>query len=47
MALKQAYPDLKILPSVGGWTLSDPFFFMHDKAKRDVFVASVKEFLQT
>ncbi|PKQ81797.1 glycoside hydrolase [Aeromonas sobria] len=47
MALKQAYPDLKILPSVGGWTLSDPFYFMHDKAKRDVFVASVKEFLQT
>ncbi|MGL4895451.1 MAG: glycosyl hydrolase family 18 protein, partial [Shewanella sp.] len=47
MALKQAYPDLKILPSIGGWTLSDPFFFMHDKAKRATFVASVKEFLQT
>lgn len=47
MALKQANPDLKILPSVGGWTLSDPFFFFGDKAKRDVFVASVKEFLQT
>ncbi|MGL4249141.1 MAG: glycosyl hydrolase family 18 protein [Aeromonas sp.] len=46
MALKQAYPDLKILPSIGGWTLSDPFFLMHDKAKRDVFVASVKEFLR-
>ncbi|MCU7977737.1 glycosyl hydrolase family 18 protein [Shewanella sp. SW36] len=47
MALKQAHPDLKILPSVGGWTLSDPFFFFGDKAKRDIFVASVKEFLQT
>lgn len=47
MALKQAYPDLKILPSVGGWTLSDPFFFFGDKTKRDIFVASVKEFLQT
>lgn len=47
MALKQAYPDLKILPSVGGWTLSDPFYFLGDKAKRDTFVASVKEFLQT
>ena len=47
MALKQAYPDLKILPSVGGWTLSDPFYFLGDKTKRDVFVASVKEFLQT
>lgn len=47
MALKQAYPDLKILPSVGGWTLSDPFYFFGDKVKRDRFVASVKEFLQT
>ncbi len=47
MALKQAYPDLKILPSVGGWTLSDPFYFLGDKTKRDTFVASVKEFLRT
>ena len=47
MALKQARPDLKILPSVGGWTLSDPFYFLGDKTKRDTFVASVKEFLQT
>ncbi|EGM70813.1 glycosyl hydrolase family 18 protein [Shewanella sp. HN-41] len=47
MALKQAHPELKILPSVGGWTLSDPFFFLGDKTKRDTFVASVKEFLQT
>ncbi|MBS4688510.1 glycoside hydrolase [Aeromonas sobria] len=47
MALKQAYPNLKILPSVGGWTLSDPFYFLGDKTKRDVFVGSVKEFLQT
>lgn len=47
MALKQAQPDLKILPSVGGWTLSDPFYFLGDKVKRDRFVASVKEFLQT
>ncbi|MCS3454831.1 chitinase [Aeromonas sp. BIGb0405] len=47
MALKQAHPDLKILPSVGGWTLSDPFYFLSDKTKRDTFVASVKEFLQT
>ncbi|MBK5145243.1 glycoside hydrolase [Budviciaceae bacterium BWR-B9] len=47
MALKQAYPNLKILPSVGGWTLSDPFYKLGDKAKRDRFVASVKEFLKT
>lgn len=47
MALKQRYPDLKILPSVGGWTLSDPFHGFTTKANRDTFVASVKKFLQT
>jgi chitinase len=47
MALKQRYPDLKILPSVGGWTLSDPFHGLTDKKNRDVFVASVKKFLKT
>ncbi|MEO2279606.1 glycosyl hydrolase family 18 protein [Pseudoalteromonas pernae] len=47
MALKQRYPDLKIVPSVGGWTLSDPFYSFTDKANRDTFVASMKEFLKT
>lgn len=47
MSLKQARPDLKILPSIGGWTLADPFFFFTDKTKRARFVYSVKEFLQT
>ncbi|WP_312188789.1 glycosyl hydrolase family 18 protein [Leclercia sp.] len=47
MALKKAHPGLKILPSIGGWTLSDPFFQMHDNAIRARFVSSVKEFLQT
>ncbi|EGU35271.1 Chitinase [Vibrio sp. N418] len=47
MALKQRYPDLKIIPSIGGWTLSDPFFDFTTKANRDTFVASVKRFLQT
>ena len=47
MALKQRNPDLKIIPSVGGWTLSDPFYSFTDKSKRDIFVASVKKFLTT
>ena len=47
MALKQRNPDLKILPSVGGWTLSDPFYGFIDKANRDTFVASMKQFLKT
>ncbi|WP_428772610.1 glycosyl hydrolase family 18 protein [Vibrio sp.] len=47
MALKQRNPDLKIIPSVGGWTLSDPFFDFTSKANRDTFVASVKRFLTT
>ncbi|EPF0317238.1 glycosyl hydrolase family 18 protein [Enterobacter chuandaensis] len=47
IALKKAHPQLKILPSIGGWTLSDPFFDMHDAKKRATFIKSVKEYLQT
>ncbi|AIE47750.1 chitinase [Peridroma alphabaculovirus] len=47
MALKRAYPHLKVLPSIGGWTLSDPFFHMHDKAARQTFIDSVQEYLVT
>ncbi len=47
MALKQRNPDLKVLPSVGGWTLSDPFYGFTEKANRDVFVGSMKKFLKT
>ncbi|MEZ8930384.1 MULTISPECIES: glycosyl hydrolase family 18 protein [unclassified Vibrio] len=47
MALKQRNPDLKIIPSIGGWTLSDPFFDFTTKANRDTFIASVKKFLNT
>jgi chitinase len=38
---------VKVLPSVGGWTLSDPFFSMAgNDANRKVFVDSVITFLQ-
>ncbi|PKF61976.1 chitinase [Psychromonas sp. psych-6C06] len=47
MALKQGQPHLTILPSVGGATLSDPFHGFTNKANRDTFVASAKEFLKT
>ncbi|MCF2857919.1 glycosyl hydrolase family 18 protein [Pseudoalteromonas sp. SMS1] len=47
MALKQRYPDLKIIPSIGGWTLSDPFYFMEQDANRKVFVESCRKFLRT
>nr|WUR10819.1 chitinase [Calliteara abietis nucleopolyhedrovirus] len=45
MAIKKAHPHLKILPSIGGWTLSDPFYQMDEPAKRRTFVDSVREFL--
>lgn len=45
--LKQRYPHLTILPSVGGWTLSTPFYAMaSDAAKRQVFVESVIAFIR-
>ncbi|EMD9436702.1 chitinase [Burkholderia cepacia] len=47
MAAKKRNPDLKILPSIGGWTLSDPFFQLHDPAKRKVFVDSTEQLLRT
>lgn len=46
--LKQQYPHLKVLPSVGGWTLSDPFYTLaNDANKRAIFVNSVADFLRS
>jgi len=45
MRLKAAQPEIKILPSIGGWTLSDPLFDLDSAQNRGVFVNSVIEFL--
>lgn len=46
--LKKANPHLKVIPSIGGWTLSDPFYSMaNDSANRAVFVSSVINLLKT
>ncbi|KVK98994.1 glycosyl hydrolase family 18 protein [Burkholderia ubonensis] len=47
MAAKKRNPNLKILPSIGGWTLSDPFFQLDNEANRKVFIGSVEQFLRT
>ncbi|USH05219.1 glycoside hydrolase family 18 protein [Grimontia kaedaensis] len=39
--LKKTHPDLKILPSFGGWTMSEPF---HAMAKDD---AAIKQFAES
>ncbi|MCP5076919.1 MAG: glycoside hydrolase family 18 protein, partial [Psychromonas sp.] len=45
--LKKQYPHLKILPSVGGWGLSDMFAPMtHAPESRAIFVQSVVQYLQ-
>jgi len=46
-SVKQQYPDLKILPSVGGWSLSKMFFYLDKPEFRKKFVASCKKFLTT
>tara|TARA_R110002126_G_scaffold12196_3_gene53141 strand:+ start:2989 stop:4272 length:1284 start_codon:yes stop_codon:yes gene_type:complete len=46
--LKQAHPHIKVIPSVGGWTLSDPLYQVGiDPAARTVFIESVVSFLRT
>lgn len=45
--LKKKYPHLKMIISVGGWTLSDPFHYMaNDPQSRAVFVNSMMDFLR-
>lgn len=46
--LSAAQPDLVILPSVGGWTLSDPLYDIGtNPAAREVFIESIIAFIQT
>jgi chitinase len=48
MKMKASNPGIRVLPSIGGWTLSDPFFHLaNDAARRATFVSSVKTFLKT
>lgn len=46
--LKKTNPHIKILPSVGGWTLSDPLYTIGNNAQaRATFVASMVSFIKT
>jgi len=46
--LKKTNPHLKILPSVGGWTLSDPLYAIGtNPTHRATFVASMVNFIKT
>lgn len=43
---KQKHPGLKVMISVGGWSLSDPFHYLvKSQASRTVFIDSVVRFL--
>ncbi len=45
--LKAAHPHLKILPSIGGWTLTTPFYEMaKNEQNRAIFVNSAIEFIR-
>lgn len=47
MAFGKTFPNVKKIISIGGWSLSDPFFFMDVAANRAKFVASVEKYLRT
>ena len=45
--MKQQVPGIKILPSIGGWTLSDPFFdIVNNPSRKATFVASAVDFVR-
>lgn len=45
---KAVHPQLKIFPSVGGWTLSRPFYEMASTAEnRQIFIDSVERLMRT
>jgi chitinase len=44
--MKMTYPEIKIIPSIGGWTLSDPLYDIGtDPAARAIFIKSVIDFI--
>lgn len=46
--MKQVFPHIKILPSIGGGTMSDPLFEVaKDPQKRRIFVTSAINFIHT
>ncbi len=46
--MKMAYPHIKIVPSVGGWTLSDPLYEIGiNPEARAVFIDSIIDFIDT
>lgn len=45
--IKMTYPHVKILPSVGGWTLSDPLFEIGiNPTARATFITSIIDFIK-
>ncbi len=45
--LKKTHPNIRILPSVGGWTLSDPLYAIGTQpAARAVFIRSIIDFIK-
>lgn len=46
--LKKTHPSIKILPSVGGWTLSDPLYDIGTQPEaRAIFIRSITDLIKT